>query len=256
MPALTLTWSKNYLQIHGDHVPGGPVEIHYLEAYCRPNSHTTDWVKHTVIPHQTTLVSKSADSSLLKLQCQISDGVTVDHTISTSDDDVTFTVTAHNPTAKNSQAHWAQPCIRVGKFTGTGADQTDDKYAYLPKIWVFLDGKLTTMPTPKWATEARYTPGQVWAGPGVPRTDVNPRPLHPDVPSNGLMGACSGDNKQLFAVAFEPYQELFQGVIRCIHSDFRIGGLLPGETKTIRGKIYILPNNIPALLERYKKDFP
>ena len=26
------------------------------------------------------------------------------------------------------------------------------------------------------------------------------------------------------AVAWEPYQELFQGVIVCLHSDFRIGG--------------------------------
>ena len=27
------------------------------------------------------------------------------------------------------------------------------------------------------------------------------------------------------ATAWEPYQELFQGVIVCMHSDFRIGGL-------------------------------
>ena len=47
-----------------------------------------------------------------------------------------------------------------------------------------------------------------------------------------------------------------QGVLQCIHSDFRIGGLRPGERKSIRGKVYIVGNNINALLKRYRKDFP
>jgi hypothetical protein len=85
---------------------------------------------------------------------------------------------------------------------------------------------------------------------------VNPRPLNPHVPSNGLIGCFSADDKWLFATAFEPYQELFQGVIVCLHSDFRIGGLKPGETKQIRGKIYVVPNDVPALLKRYERDFP
>ena len=46
------------------------------------------------------------------------------------------------------------------------------------------------------------------------------------------------------ATAWEPYQELFQGVIVCLHSDFRIGGLKPGETKAIRGKIYLMPADL------------
>ena len=66
----------------------------------------------------------------------------------------------------------------------------------------------------------------------------------------------SADSKWLFATAWEPYQELFQGVIRCIHSDFRIGGLEPGETKTIRGKFYLLKNDPAELLRRYENDFP
>ena len=33
---------------------------------------------------------------------------------------------------------------------------------------------------------------------------------------------------------------LFQGVVVCVHSDFRIGGLKPGERKQIRGKMYII----------------
>ena len=76
------------------------------------------------------------------------------------------------------------------------------------------------------------------------------------MPSNGLIGCFSADGKQIMATAWEPYQELFQGVIVCLHSDFRIGGLKPGESKTIRGKIYLMPADIDGLLTRYRHDFP
>ena len=253
---LTLNWAKNYLTIRGDHLPGQEMKIHYLEAYCRDNSQTTDWGRHTVVGHKTRLVSRSGDGSQIRLHCNVNDGVTVKHVITATHDEVDFLLTAHNPTARRSEAHWAQPCIRVGKFTGTGADSTADKYAYIKKSFVYLDGKRAMMPTQGWATEARYIPGQVWAGPGVPRADVNPRPLHPDVPSNGLIGCFSGDGSMIFATAFEPYQELFQGVIRCLHSDFRLGGLPPGERLKIRGKIYLVKNDEAALLKRYHNDFP
>jgi hypothetical protein len=76
------------------------------------------------------------------------------------------------------------------------------------------------------------------------------------VPDIGLIGAFSADETLLFATAWEPYQELFQGVIRCLHSDFRLGGLQSGETKQIRGKIYLGTNDVPTLLARYARDFP
>jgi predicted neuraminidase len=60
----------------------------------------------------------------------------------------------------------------------------------------------------------------------------------------------------ILATAWEPYQELFQGVIVCLHSDFRIGGLKPGEQKRIRGKLYLVPADEEALLARYRRDFP
>jgi hypothetical protein len=41
-----------------------------------------------------------------------------------------------------------------------------------------------------------------------------------------------------------------------LHSDFRLCGLAPGETKQIRGKIYLAASDMPALLKRYEKDFP
>jgi hypothetical protein len=252
---LTLAREKNWLIIQGSHLPKGEIRINYLEAYCRPNSTDADW-HDTTIGHTTELISLSDDKKTMKLRCTLKDGVIVDHTITASTDDVTFAITAHNTTATASAAHWAQPCIRLGDFTGYD-NQGKDIDDYLPKCFIFLDGKLIRMPDIRpWAKEARYIPGQVWCPKQVPRTDINPRPLSPLVPSNGLIGCFSSNEEQLFAVAFEPYQELFQGVARCLHSDFRIGGLKPGETKQIKGKIYIVPNDIPALLARYKKDFP
>lgn len=254
-PPLTLHWENNILTISGERLPGKLMKINYLEAYCRPNSHSTDWSSHTVIGHRTELVSVSKDGTEIKLRDTVSDGVVVDHTIKAGADNVDFRLVAHNPTKQASEAHWGQPCIRVGEFTGTADPKRTDSYGYVKKSFVFLDGRLSMMPTNDWATEARYTPGQVWAAPGVKPEDVNPRPLNPNVPSNGLIGCFSGDDKMIFATAFDPYQELFQGVATCLHSDFRIGGLKPGETKRIHGKIYFVANDVDGLLKRYEGDF-
>jgi hypothetical protein len=252
---LTLNYEPGWLTISGPQIPGEKIRIHYLEAYCRAGSTDADWVKHTVIPHETEIVEANGDRATIRLRDTISDGVTVEHTITASADEVDFRLTAHNPTDRRSEVHWAQPCVRLAAFTGFD-DAGGDIEDYLPKCFVFLDGELARMPTGDWATAARYTPGQVWCPMGVPRTDVNPRPLNPLVPSNGLIGAFSGDETLIFATAWEPYQELFQGVARCLHSDFRIGGLEPGQTKEIRGRVYIVPEDVPALIARYEKDFP
>jgi hypothetical protein len=257
-PGLTLARDGHWLVIKGVQIPAGEIRINYLEAYCRAGSTDADWREHTVIPHTSALLSLSDDAKVLKLRDTLADGVTVEHTITASADEVDFRLTAHNPTAVRSEAHWAQACPRLGPFAGFDPEVTKSKDLddYLGKCFVFLDGKLTRMPTPQWATQARYTPGQVWCPKGIPRTDVNPRPLSPLLPSNGLIGVFSGDEKLIFATAWEPYQELFQGVARCVHADFRLGGLQPGETKQIRGKIYLVPGEVSALLTRYGKDFP
>lgn len=246
---LRITWEDNHLTIHGEHLPGGKLRVLYLEAYCRPGSTDRDWSK-TTIGHTTELVSASEDGKRIKLKCTLKDGVIVRHTITAKQDEVDFRLTAHNQTGEASQAHWAQPCIQVAEFTGANQE------TYLEKSFIFLDGKLTRMPTPVWATEARYTPGQVWCPQHVDRDDVNPRPLNPQVPSNGLIGCFSRDESLIMATAWQPYQELFQGVIVCLHSDFRLGGLPPGATKKIRGKIYVVDNDVEALLKRYRRDFP
>ena len=250
-----LDWRDNYLTITSPELPGKALSIHYLEAYCRPDSHATDWVQHTVVGHHTRLDSQSSDGRSLKLICDLTDGVIVKHHIYTRANGVVFDIVAMNPTQQTSESHWAQPCIRVGEFTGLGESETDDKYAYMKRCFIFQDGKRQFMPTKGWARTARYTPGQVWVAPGVAKSDVNPRPVNTTSPDNGLIGCISADEKWLMAVAFHPYQELFQGVIRCIHSDFRIGGLEPSETKQIRGFLYLMPNDTDALLQAYRTDF-
>ena len=255
--SLTLRFkAPHWLYIEGDHLPGKSIEVNYLEAYCRAGSTEADWVKHTVIPHRAELISLSADRKTLKLRDTLADGVVVDHTIRAGSDDVDFRLVAHNPGPKRSEAHWAQACVRLGGFTGFLASSTnlDD---YLPQCFLILSNRVTRFPSIQpWVKTARYVPGQTWCPLHVPRTDVNPRPLSPVVPDDGLIGAFSGDGQWIFATAWEPYQELFQGVIRCLHSDLRLGGLQPGETKRIRGRIYLMKANPQALRNRYAGDFP
>ena len=83
-----------------------------------------------------------------------------------------------------------------------------------------------------------------------------PRPISTVTPANGLIGCFSKDDKSLLAIAWSSTQELFQGVITCIHSDFRIGGLRPGETKRLTGRIYLMENDVRKLLRLYHRDFP
>ncbi len=256
-PTLTLAREANWLIIKGAHLPKGEIRINYLEAYCRAGSTNADWVKHTVVGHTTQVVSASPDGKELKLRCEVKDGLVVDHLIAAGDDEVTFDLTVTNPTDHANEAEWAQPCVRLGDFAGIERDDPKCVDIKLSRSFIFLDKhELKIMPLDPWATEARYIPGQVWCPKDVPRTDVNPRPLSSLVPSNGLIGCFSQDEKWLFAMAFEPYQELFQGVARCLHSDFRISQVPPKGTKKLRGKIYLTKNDVPALLQRYARDFP
>ena len=251
--ALSLSWNKELLTIHGKHLPGGELDVWYIEAFCRAGSTRRDW-KQTVIPHTTQLLESGPGGQWIKLRSQLSDSVVVEHEIRTGRDEVDFKVVATNPTKIESEAQWAQPCIRVDRYAGVKAERSSE--AYLKHCFIYVDGQPSRLPTTPWARTALYTPGQVWCPEGVSRDDVNPRPLSQIVPSNGLIGCVSADGRELIATAWEPYQELFQGVIVCLHSDFRIGGLKAGESKTIRGKIYLMPANFQELRSRYLKDFP
>ncbi len=160
---LTLERKDNWLIINGPKIPGGPIRINYLEAYCRAGSTDADWVKHTVINHESSLISMSEDKKTLKLKDTLADGVIVEHTIIARDDEVEFKLVARNPTDKVSEVNWAHSRASAwDHFAGFPKDAGRDIDDYLPKCFNFLDGKLERMPTGDRATKARYTPGHVW----------------------------------------------------------------------------------------------
>ncbi len=254
-PGLFLHWENRMLTIRGPAMPA-EVAIHYLEAYCRPGSTDRDW-SETVIPHRSRLLEQSSDGKRIVLLDELADGVVVRHVLEAGMDEVVFRIAAHNPTDRPSAVHWAQPCMRVDRFTGCGKDDARERIPrYVHKCFLYIDDRLTRLPTEPWVDKARYVYGQVYGAKGVDRNDLNPRPLSPLVPSCGLTGCFSADEKMILAIAFEPYQEIFQGVIACLHCDFRIGGLEPGQTKEIRGKLYVVEANPAKLWERFERDFP
>jgi hypothetical protein len=246
---ITVSWENNLLSIRDPSLPGGAIQVWYLEAFCRSGSTSRDWGK-TVIPHRTEKVEESKDGKLLKLRSEVEGGVEVLHEIRAGDDDVDFLVTASNHGKDYVDVVWVQPCMRVGGFTGRKQED------YVEKCFIFVDGGLKTLDKTRRSEEALYRGGQVYVPSGIDRKDVNPRPLSPDLPSANLIGCFSASGDRILAMAFEPCQELFQGVIVCIHADFRLGGLMARETKTAHGKIYLAENDEKKLLQRFKRDFP
>ncbi len=245
---LRLTWEDNLLRIHADYLPGGSVEIWYLEAFCRKGAHRRDWRK-TVVPHTTRLVSQSEKQSFLELESEIEPGVIARHRIESGTDEVSFHISFNNPTQTHADIQWAQPCIRVGRLTGKGQQE------YWKKCFFFTDKGLTFLDQISRSEEALYRGGQVYVPRGIDPEDVNPRPISPITPAQPIIGCVSQDDRWILATAWDHTQELFQGVITCIHSDFRVGGLAPGETKEVKGKIYILKNHLDSVLRRWNSDF-
>ena len=250
---LSLTWDKEILSIHGEHLPGGvstsgisrrfvaPVQLDATGSrrssrtkrglsrraktaggsYCNPVWKTASWLSTRLLPAGMKSISVS-----LRPTRRAPNQVLI----------------GHNP---------------VFAWIGTRAPRRSvPPRDVCLRCFVDVDGKFERLPTTPWARAALNTPGQVWCPRGVSRDDVNPRPLSSIVPSSGLIGCVSADGRELMATAWEPYQELFQGVIVCLHSDFRIGGLEPGQSKTIRGKIYLMSADFAALRARYRRDFP
>lgn len=223
-----------------------PLRIDCMEAYCKKGSTHRRWDK-TITPQQNKVLSKSPHE--IKVKTSLATGVEVMHRFAVVADEILFEATFTNLTGKPVDVEWMQPCIRIGDFTGLGQDE------YVPKCFIFTKKGLTRLNETNRTEEAIYRGGQVYVPAQIDRNDVNPRPLSPDVPTNKLIGCFSADEKALLATAWTDVQELFQGVIVCIHADPRIGGLDPNQTKKIWGKLYIIPNDIDELLRRYHRDF-
>ena len=243
---IKLDYNSRMLSVTHPLLGDKPLKIDCMEAYCRKGSTHRRWDK-TIIPQQNKVLSKSPHE--IKVKTSLAAGVEVTHRFAVVADEILFEATFTNLTDKPVDLEWMQPCIRVGDFTGLDQDE------YIRKCFIFTQKGLTRLNKTNRTEEAIYRGGQVYVPAGIDRNDVNPRPLSPDVPANKLIGCFSADGKALLATAWTDVQELFQGVIVCIHADPRIGGLAPHQIKNVWGKLYVIPNDIDELLRRYHRDF-
>ena len=246
---LELSWTNNLLTVTGTNLPGGKLQIWYLEAFCRSGAHHRDW-RQTTLPHKTALLTNESNR-VLRFRTLVQPEIEVQHIVTAKDDELDIRFTMKNSGREDVDVQWFQPaCIRVEQFTGCGQSN------YTGKSFIFTERGLTMLDQTRRTEEALYRGGQVYVMPGVSTNDANPRPLCLNRPTNGLIGCFSADGKQLLATASDRTHELFEGVYVCLHSDPRIGGLKAGETKTLRAKLYVMTNEVAALLKRYADDFP
>jgi hypothetical protein len=245
---LRIHWKDNGLTISGDKLPGKKMDILYLEAFCKTGSTSQKW-EETIIQHKTELISADDNNTHIKLRTIVQPDMVVTHDIRVQKDEVEFNLVLENKGKNPIDADWLQPCIRIDKFTNRKQED------YLSRCFIFTKSGLTTLDKTQRTEEAIYKGGQVYVPAGINLNDVNPRPLSPDRPINGLIGCFSDDDKYIMATAWDNYQELFQGIFVCIHSDPRIGGLEAGKVKKLKGKIYIIKNDPQKLVERYQRDF-
>jgi hypothetical protein len=246
---LSLSWTNNLLTLTGPSLPGGKLDIWYLEAFCRSGSTKREW-RQTVLPHKTSLIASSRDGKKLRFSTRVQPSVEVLHEVQAGKDEVTFDFKLTNTGPEAVDVDWFQPaCIRVDRFTGR--NQTN----YIDRSFIFTERGLTPLAQTKRTEEAVYRGGQVYVPKGIPLADVNPRPLCGDSPVNGLIGCFSADDQWLMATAWDKTHELFEGVYVCLHADPHVGGLKPGETKKVHGKLYLMKNDVKALLKRYARDF-
>lgn len=245
-----LSWTNNTLKVEFPGLPGGTLQILYLEAFLKPGANIRSWGE-TKLPHTTRLLETAKDGRLLRFQTRVEPGIEVLHEVESVDDGLWMNFELRNATDTASSLQWFQPaCIRVDGFTAS------DQKGYTARSFIFTASGLSILDTLRRRTDALYRGGQVYVPEGVADMDANPRPICKDRPVNGLIGCYSQDGKWLLAVASDRTHELFEGVYVCLHSDPHIGGLKAGESKRVRQRLYLVPNDVDALLARYRKDFP
>src|SRR5436853_4116171 len=117
----TLSWTNNLLTISAPDLPGGKLDVWYLEAFCRTGSTDREWGK-TVLPHKTQLLT--AQPRHLSFRTMVETNVEVLHEVTTQKDEVELRFELHNRGNVPVDVEWFQPaCIRVADFTGL--DQTN-----------------------------------------------------------------------------------------------------------------------------------
>jgi hypothetical protein len=245
----SLAWTNNLLTWADPRLPGGKLDIFYLEAFCLPGGHERRW-DQTRLPHTTRMTRRAPDGSGLSFETKVGKSVVVDHGVRMTKDGLVMDFTLSNQGTEPWQVQWFQPaCVRVDAFTG--ASQSN----YTQRAFVFTSRGLTWLSETRRREDALYRGGQVYLPPWVDAADANPRPISLDRVTNGVIGCVSGDNRWLLALASDRTFELFEGVYVCLHSDPWIGGLQPGEVRRVRQRLYLLPNDPKALLRRYRRDF-
>jgi hypothetical protein len=244
-----ISWTNNLLTVSDTRLPGGKLEVWYLEAFCHSGAWTREWRK-TTLPHKTTLTGEDPAGQFLKFRTSVEPSIEIQHDIRVCDDGLELRFELINNGEEPADLQWFEPaCIRVQDFTGCRQSN------YIARSFIFTSGGLSPLAQLRRTTNALYLGGQVYLPEAVPTADANPRPICGDHPVNGLIGCFSSDNRWLLATASSRTHELFEGVYVCLHSDPEVGGLAPGETKRVWSKIYILPNDPQVLLRHYRHDF-
>lgn len=246
----TASWTNNLLTLAHPRLPGGSIPVYYLEAFLRSGANQRDW-RQSVLRHTTALVAADPKGRWLKFRTQVDPSVEVLHEVRARADEVEFRFSLHNRATQPVDLQWFQPaCIRVDAFTGR------DQASFVDRSFIYTRGGRTWLRDTARTTPARYLGGQVFPMPGIPDAEANPRPIAGERPVHGLIGCVSADDRWVLATASDRTHELFEGVYVCLHSDPHVGGLQPGERRTVRAKLYFLPNDPDRLLARYRRDFP
>src|SRR6202030_4699134 len=79
-PSLALSWSNNLLTVSDKRLPGGKIEIWYLEAFCRSGAWGREW-SQTVFPHKTKLVRTDPAGTRLEFETFVEPDIEVRHDI-------------------------------------------------------------------------------------------------------------------------------------------------------------------------------
>ena len=104
--ALNLSWTNNLLTVSSPELPGGKLEIWYLEAFCRKGSTHRDWGK-TTLPHKTVLLS--SEPHHLRFRTTIEPEVEVLHEVRAESDSVRFDFKLTNRGSQPVDLEWFQP---------------------------------------------------------------------------------------------------------------------------------------------------